>query len=95
MADKRREEAFVWTDRKIKLFVEYGNLNADEEFIWRTRLRGYTVTQQCEALTISPSTAARMIAKIKRVYDAVQKEYPEEFPVRKENVKIEKFMDEN
>ena len=34
------------------------------------------------------------IAQLKKKYDAVQKEHPDKFPMRKTS-KVEKFMDEN
>lgn len=84
----------LWTDKLTEEFINKAALSADEAFIMRTRARGYTVTQQAIALNKSESTVHRMIAQIKKKYDAVQKEYPETFPIRKVS-KVEKFMDEN
>lgn len=84
----------LWTDKLTEAFIKCAALSDDEAYIMRTRARGYTVTQQALALGLSESTVHRMISKLKTKYDAVQKEYPETFPVRKAS-KVEKFMDEN
>lgn len=84
----------LWTDRLTESFIQRAALSEDEAYIMRTRARGYTVTQQALFLNKSTATVHRMISVLKKKYDAVQKEYPEEFPIRKV-VKIEKFMDEN
>ena len=84
----------LWTDKLTEDFIKKAALSDDEAYIMRTRARGYTVTQQAMALNKSESTIARMIAIIKKKYDAVQKEFPEDFPKRKTS-KVEKFMDEN
>lgn len=85
---------FIWTDDLTKKFIKYGALSEDESLVLRTRARGYTVTQQADMLNCSERTVARIISNIKRVYDVVQKEHPDLFPIRKPS-KIEKFMDEN
>lgn len=84
----------LWTDKLTEAFIQKAALSEDEAYIMRTRARGYTVTQQSIALNKSPSSVARTIAKLKQKYDAVQKEYPDEFPERKSS-KVEKFMDDN
>lgn len=84
----------LWTDKLTEEFIQKAALSEDEAYVMRTRARGYTVTQQAMALSKSESTIARMIAKLKEKYDAVQKEYPETFPPRKVS-KVEEFMDNN
>lgn len=84
----------LWTDKLTEAFIERAALSEDEAYVMRTRARGYTVQQQSDYLHKSPATIGRIVSNLKQKYDAVQKEYPEEFPVRKTN-KIEKFMDEN
>ncbi len=88
------DSGIIWTDKLTEAFIERGALSDDEAFIMRTRARGYSVSYQAMQLHKSESTVARMISKIKQRYDAVQKEYPEEFPIRKSS-KVEKWMDEN
>lgn len=84
----------LWTDKLTEEFIKKGALSDEEAYIMRTRARGYTVTQQALFLGLSESTIHRMIAKLKIKYDAVQKENPDLFPVRKTS-KVEQFMDEN
>lgn len=84
----------LWTDKLTEEFIQRAALSEDEAYIMRTRARGYTVTQQALALGLSESTIHRMISKLKIKYDAVQKEHPDLFPVRKTS-KVEQFMDEN
>lgn len=84
----------IWTDKLTESFIEKGALSADEAFIMRTRVRGYCVSYQAQHLHKSESTIARMISSIKKRYDVVQREYPDEFPVRRKS-KVEKWMDEN
>lgn len=84
----------LWTDKLTEEFIKKAALSEDEAFIMRTRARGYTVTQQAMSLNKSESTVHRMIATIKKKYDAVQKEFPDDFPVRKVS-KVEEFMDNN
>lgn len=84
----------LWTDRLTEEFIAKGALSQDEAYIMRSRTRGYTVQQQSEHLKKSTATISRMVSLLKRKYDAVQKEYPDMFPVRKKS-KIEKYMDEN
>lgn len=84
----------LWTDKLTESFIKKAALSDDEAFVMRTRARGYTVTQQSIALNKSESTVHRMIATIKKKYDAVQKEFPDEFPTRKTS-KVEDFMDNN
>lgn len=84
----------MWTQKVLESFIELAALSEDEAYIMRTRVRGITVTQQALNLNKSEATVHRMIANLKQKYDAVQKEHPELFPVRKIS-KVEKFMDEN
>lgn len=84
----------LWTDKLTEAFIQKAALSEDEAYVMRTRARGYTVQQQSNYLHKSPATIGRLIANLKQKYDAVQKEYPEEFPPRKTS-KVEKFMDEN
>lgn len=84
----------LWTDKLTEDFIKLAALSEDEAYIMRTRARGYTVTQQALYLSKSEATVHRMIAKLKQKYDAVQKEHPSIFPVRKIS-KVETFMDEN
>jgi len=84
----------LWTDKLTESFIKKGALSEDQAYIMRSRARGYTVQQQSDHLHKSPATIGRMIAEIKKRYDAVQKEYPDEFPPRR-NSKVENYMDNN
>lgn len=84
----------LWTDKLTESFIEKAALSEDEAFVMRTRARGYSVTYQARELHKSESTIARMISQLKKKYDAVQKEYPDEFPIRKTS-KVEEWMDNN
>ena len=81
-----------WTHRLTERFIELGALNSDEAFIMRGRVRGMTVTEMAFNLSKSESTIHRTIKLLKIKYDLVQKEYPDEFPVRKSSAK-ETYMD--
>lgn len=97
MGERRKdiEKDFEWTEKRIMALVTYGNLNKDEENIWRSRLKNQTITQQCAEFNMSASKVSRIIKRVKRIYDAVQADYPElEFPVRRES-ETEKYMDEH
>jgi len=84
----------IWTDRLTKLFEEKAMLNEEECFVLETRARGYTTSYQADALGCSVQTIHRMVSKLKKKYDAVQEEFPDQFPKRITS-KVEKFMDEN
>lgn len=84
-----------WTDKVLREFIERALLTEDEIFIMTTRVKGWTVTKQAEALHVSESSVARMIKSLKQRYDLVQAEYPDRFPVRNKKSVKEKYMDEH
>lgn len=81
-----------WTQDKLDFFIEKALLNEDEEFIMRTRCKGWTITQQAFQLNKSESTIHNMVKVLKLKYDVVQKEYPTKLPPRKFSVE-ETYMD--
>lgn len=81
-----------WTQDKLEFFIEKALLNEDEEFIMRTRCKGWTITMQALHLNKSESTVHAMIKKLKSKYDEVQRENPEVLPERKFSAQ-ETFMD--
>lgn len=83
-----------WTKQVFLDFCDYALLNDDEIYIMETRIKGVPVSIQASHLCVSESTVHRMIAKLKIKYDAVQKEYPDKFPIRKKSIK-ETWMDNN
>lgn len=72
-----------WTKNILDKFIEMAMLSEEEEFIMRTRCKGWTVTQQALKLNKSEASIHRMIKTLKAKYDAVQAEDPEFFPRRK------------
>lgn len=72
-----------WTKNILDKFIEMAMLSEEEEFIMRTRCKGWTVTQQALKLNKSEASIHRMIKSLKEKYDAVQAEDPEFFPRRK------------
>lgn len=81
-----------WTLQRYDFFVEKAMLSDDEAFIMRTRIQGWSVSQQAETLGRSESTIHKTIANLKKKYDIVQSEYPDRLPPRKKSDK-EKWMD--
>lgn len=82
----------LWTQDKLDFFIQKGLLNEDEEFIMRTRCKGWTVTMQSLHLNKSESTVHNMIKSLKLKYDEVQKENTDILPPRKFSV-TETYMD--
>lgn len=83
-----------WTADIVRKFSEKAMLNEDEIFVLVTRVKGMPISRQAQELNCSESTINRMISNLKKKYDCVQKEYPDEFPVRKSSAK-ETWMDEH
>ena len=81
-----------WTKKLMEDFIEEGMLTDDEAFILRTRVKGWTVTQQALELHKSESTVHKMIRKIKIKYDRVQNQDPDKYPIRFKS-KEELYMD--
>lgn len=81
-----------WTEQILKKFEQRALLSEEECYIMESRIRGATVTQQALKLSKSESSVHRIIKELKIKYDLVQKEYPDEFPVRKKSAK-ETYMD--
>ena len=71
-----------WTKDILENFIDKALLSEDEEFIMRSRCKGYTVTMQAMYLNKSESTVHKLINNLKKKYDRVQKENPDLFPKR-------------
>lgn len=84
----------AWNKYIYDFFSEHAMLSDDEKFILRTRIQGWTVTQQAIALSKSPSTVAAIISVLKKKYDMVQAQYPNDLPKRVSSAK-ELYMDNN
>lgn len=82
-----------WNKLIVETFVEEAMLNKDEEWILRTRVAGWTISQQCDFMGCSKSTMDRYIKVLKQKYDDVSK-YNPLLPPRKSS-KEEEYMDNN
>lgn len=83
-----------WTADKLEAFKKYALLSPDEAFIMETRIKGWSVTKQAQEMSRSESWVHKSIALLKKKYDAVQAEHPDELPPRKFSAK-ETWMDEH
>lgn len=68
-------------------------LSKEEEYIIRTRAKGFTITEQADKLGMSIDNVNKIIARLKKKYDEVQK-YDPLLPPRKSSAK-EIYMDNN
>ena len=82
-----------WTKLIVEEFIKDGMLSKEEEYVIRTRAVGYTITQQAEELHMSTDNVSKIIARLKKKYDMVQK-YNPLLPPRKYSAK-ETYMDEH
>lgn len=83
-----------WSKQVLTDFCTLALLNEDEIYIMESRIKGTPVSLQADHLCCSESTVHRMIAKLKKKYDVVQKEFPNKFPIRRKSAK-ETWMDNN
>lgn len=81
----------IWSKIVLEEFIDAGNLTVFEEHIMRTRVAGWSITQQALKFNVSEATVNRTVARLKKKYDAVQKNNPI-LPPRKESAK-ELYMD--
>lgn len=81
----------IWTNIVLEEFIRIGGLTDLEEQVMRTRVAGWTRTEQAYRLKISMATLDRCIKRLKYKYDAAQ-EYSAILPKRKASVK-ELYMD--
>lgn len=81
----------MWTKLIVETFIEEAHLSKDEEFVLRTRAAGWTVSQQASHLNVAEITVHRIIARLKKKYDIVQKTNVI-LPPRKKSAK-ELYMD--
>lgn len=62
-----------WNSAILEAFIKEACLTETEEVIIRTRVRGYTITQQAYMLHMSESNVKKIIARLKKKYDNAQK----------------------
>lgn len=73
-----------WTKAVVEAFIIEGNLNPRQEYILRTRIKGYTIAKQAEELNLSIDQVNKEIARLKRLYDVTQRS-SKVLPPRKKN----------
>ena len=76
----------LWTKTIIETFIEEGNLNERQEYIIRTRAKGYSIAKQAEEVNLSIDQVNKEISRLKKLYDATQR-YSKILPPRKKNSK--------
>ena len=62
-----------WNETIYTEFCKAAMLSEIEREVLRTRIMGYSITRQAELLCVSESTVNRIISKLKKKYDLVQK----------------------
>lgn len=82
-----------WNKIILEEFIELACLSNTEEMIMRTRVKGWSITEQSHKLHMSESSIKRIIARLKVKYDNVQ-EYSPILPKRKASA-VETWMDEH
>ncbi|MCI6266103.1 MAG: hypothetical protein MR598_04585 [Erysipelotrichaceae bacterium] len=76
----------IWTKSVLEAFIKEGNLNPRQEYIIRTRAKGYTIIKQASELNLSVDQVNKDIAELKKRYDATQI-HSQILPPRKKNKK--------
>lgn len=82
-----------WNKFIVERFIELGCLSNEEQEVLRTRVAGWTITEQSLKLGMSKSKIDKIIKRLKIKYDNVQK-YDVMLPPRKSSAK-ETYMDEH
>lgn len=80
-----------WNKIILEEFISLSCLSKDEEAVIRTRVAGWTRTEQAMKLGMDLSTVDRHIRRLKNKYDEVQK-FSAILPPRKKSVK-ETYLD--
>ena len=80
-----------WNKVIVEEFISLAMLTKEEEMILRTRVAGWTITKQAMEFGMSPSTVSRIVARLKKKYDAVQI-YSVLLPPRKAS-EVEDYLD--
>jgi len=84
----------IWTKRVESFFADVANLTPFERDVLRCRISGMTRLQTSFYLSISVSSIDKCIARLKRLYDEVQREYPDDLKPRRSSAQ-ETYMDDN
>lgn len=72
----------MWTKEIVEAFISEAYLNERQAYIIRTRAKGYSIAKQAEELCLSVDQVNKDIAKLKKIYDTIQKS-SEVLPVRR------------
>ncbi|MCQ2408814.1 MAG: hypothetical protein MJ065_09865 [Oscillospiraceae bacterium] len=62
-----------WNKYIVERFVELAMLTQEEEMVIRTRVAGWSRVEQSMKLGMSVTTVDRIIKRLKRKYDEIQK----------------------
>lgn len=81
----------LWSKIILEEFIRLAALTDEEEQVMRTRVAGWSISQQSEMLGMSVSSVNRCIRRLKVKYDGVQP-YSPLLPPRK-NSASETYMD--
>ena len=84
--EKYMTRQIIWDKYILDEFVDVAMLTKEEEFIIRTRVQGWTISQQADELGMSISTVNRINKRLKLKYDEAQK-YSLILPKRKSSAK--------
>jgi len=84
----------IWTLETVQNFKKYGNLTDFQYAVLETRISGMTQVSQAYYFSVSLSVIKKTISDLKVIYDKCQREHPELFNPRRNNV-YEKWLDEN
>lgn len=82
----------IWTKHTLEFFLEHSGMSDFQKQIMIDRCNFVTVVQMSAAYHCSESKIHKEISRIKIIYDEVQRQYPDELPVRKKSAK-ELYMD--
>lgn len=82
----------IWTKRVTDFFEDAANLTRFEREILESRISGMTRVQQSLYFSVSLSTIDKTIARLKKIYDEVQQEYPDELRPRRASI-YESYQD--
>lgn len=82
-----------WNKIILEEFIKEAILTKEEEIIMRTRVAGWSRTKQAMELNMSTANVDKIIARLKKKYDNVQK-YDVLLPPRKPSAQ-ETWMDQN
>jgi hypothetical protein len=74
-----------WSAKLLDNFIKLGLLNDEEEFVIRTRIKGWSQVKQALELGVSTSTIALICRRLKNKYDDLVIQYPDIFPERKKS----------